>query len=260
MGRGSDSPNAVSMIETLSRRVAREANHDWVGVEHLLVALSQPECPGHTAAVLSSLGLDSRSLSHGLANCFGEPFTPRQNSDPDTFPLSPRYTATIRLAERYAREESRTSTSEDVLLALCRTWNSAPLLAKVSGLHSGAVRILAKLEGYSLSDDDYEEGRDHKTWPPIPLSPGPDGVDPRRRGPWSRRAFLTLNSSTAVRADGRTLGYIVDRDGIPIRTVRGQLIDEVSHPDGSLARDLWGRPIVQEVDLPEGGRMARPDI
>src|SRR5215211_4625699 len=109
----------VWKVRDLAAAEASALNHDWVGPEHLLVALGHPDCPGAAPAVLASFGITSEQLRAAIIATQGDPFEP----GPGGITPSP---AAQSVLERTHLEAVLLAdaevTSEHVLLALVSYW------------------------------------------------------------------------------------------------------------------------------------------
>lgn len=112
----------VGMVAREAGTVAREVNHSWIGIEHLLLALLRPGCPGAAPQVLTSFGLTYDAVRDAYVEAIKRSFP-----DTDGPESSMKFTAAAQLvleranftAEDLRDEEVR---SEHVLLALADAW------------------------------------------------------------------------------------------------------------------------------------------
>jgi hypothetical protein len=252
-------PPRVRTVVDLAIAEARALNHDWVGQDHLLLALLRPDCPGAAPAVLRSLGA-TPALRAVLTANMGEPFEPGGAG----ITLTP---ATRLLLQRASLEASGLGaaevSSEHVLLALTRRWDGAVLTNWLwrRGVDAETVRrrVVDVTQGVAvpqatpLPPDPLPSETDPTLG--LELRPTPDGKDPRQRGPWGSMPFVDDLGRTFRR--GRELRqYLIDRDGNPVLTADGQPIGLLVDEQGELTRDAQGRPI-GPVEIPPGCQVRR---
>jgi predicted DNA-binding transcriptional regulator AlpA len=260
----------VWKVRDLAAAEARALNHDWVGPEHLLVALAHPECPEAAPAVLASFGITPGQLRAAIIAGHGDPF------EPGTGWITPS-PATRSVLERAHLEAVLLAdaevTSEHVLLALVSYWTRDPdtaTVAALGGIDLALVRrrVLDYTEGIALpqpppaaeapelqSDQDVTYRRP----PELELAPTPDGKDPRQRRPWGSRMFLDGDGKPILWADKEPRQYFVDRDGHPVLTSDGSPVHIARGEHGQDVLDEDGRPVVTVVEIPEGSTV-RPAV
>jgi ATP-dependent Clp protease ATP-binding subunit ClpA len=232
---------------------ARTLHHAWVGQDHLVLALFDPDCPGAASAVLRSFGVTVEPLQQVLIASMGDQGEPDQPG----FSWSP---AVQLLLERANLEAALLAdaevSSEHVLLALTRRWDGSVTTNWLHrrGLDPIAVRqrVVDLTEGVELPSEALLPALSEAELDPAPeldLAPGPNGEDPRRRRPWGSRVFLEAGGQP-VRQRGALKQYFVDRDGNPILTADGQLIHVQIDELGNNVVDGEGRPLIGPVDVP----------
>jgi Clp amino terminal domain, pathogenicity island component len=129
-------------------------NHDRVGLDHLVLAMLHPSCPGAARAVLESFGVRAEPLRLAVMDSVGDPY--------DYAPGSVRTAeATERVLERANAEAIRLAdaevSSEHVLLALTGRWERACTATgwlASAGITAGAVRqrVVETTEGVTPPD------------------------------------------------------------------------------------------------------------
>lgn len=62
----------VFMILELAGKLALELDHGWIGDEHLLLALLQPDCPGAAGGTLKSFGLTAQAVRRAIIESVGD--------------------------------------------------------------------------------------------------------------------------------------------------------------------------------------------
>jgi hypothetical protein len=144
-------------LERMIDRASDEAwalNHDPVDLDHLLLGMLHPSCPGAARAVLESFGVRAEVLRQAFIDSMGDPY--------DTKPRTVRHAEpTQRALERANLEAARLAdaevTSEHVLLALASRWDDACFatgwLAR-RGVAAEAVRqrVVEATEGVALPE------------------------------------------------------------------------------------------------------------
>jgi len=254
----------VWKVRDLAAAEARALNHDWVGLEHLLVALAHPDCPGAAPAVLASFGITPERLRAAIVAGQGDPF------EPGTGWITP--SPATRSVLEWAHLEAvlladAEVTSEHVLLALVSYWTRDPdtaIVADLGRIDPALVRrrVLDHTEGIALPQPPpaaeaprLQSDRDvtHR-WPPgLALAPTPQGKDPRRRQPWGSRIFVDGKGKPILWADsGELRQYFIDRDGYPVLTTDGQPVHVALDEQGQEVLDARGWPVVVAVEVPEG--------
>lgn len=251
---GDLAPGVADLVQAASHE-ARELNHDWIGVEHLVVAMVSPGCPGSAARVLKSFGLTHQTARRRLEDAFGDPFAAAGEWSPPAH--SPRLQLVLERANLWARElRDEVVNAEHVLLALAEVWPDAPLLPGIVGdvdPDDIIQRIVAATEGRTIPSG-----------PPAPVAPtdafpldlrlSPAGFEPRRRLPWTSRPFVEEVSGQPVMREGVPLQYLVDRDGHPVVTVDGDFVELFTTSGQPLVLSA-DRPHFEPVDLPPGARI-----
>jgi hypothetical protein len=117
-----DHPPQVERVVDRASDEAWALNHHSVDLDHLVLGMLHPKCPGAARAVLESFGVRAEVLRQAFIDSMGDPY--------DTKPRSVRYAEpTQRALERANLEAARLAdaevTSEHVLLALASRWESA---------------------------------------------------------------------------------------------------------------------------------------
>lgn len=215
----------IALIAELAHNQARSLGHHWIGVEHLVLAMVAPGCPGLAPRVLTSFGVELRAARRLLEDAFGDPFEP---ADDGCTPIqySPRFRLVAERAYLKARElQDETVDSEHLLLALLDAWDDAPLVARVAG-SIGSIDLARRVQ--ELSEADLlvvdHEGLDEVVGS-VGLRSNPMGLDPRRRRPWTSRFFVNSATGRPVVENKQIRQYLVDRDGYPVVTTDGSFVD-----------------------------------
>lgn len=103
--------NAARVLRT-AREVAGELDHDWLGAEHLLIALAR-ESDGVAGAVLRRLGLTPVSVRAAVLKIVG-----RGGATGAGQTLTPRAQQLIGIAYGLALRDGRATDPDDLLLGL----------------------------------------------------------------------------------------------------------------------------------------------
>lgn len=179
----------------LARPCTAPRRSDSVDLDHLVLGMLHPKCPGAARAVLESFGVRAEVLRQAFIDSMGDPY--------DTKPRSVRHAEpTQRALERANLEAARLAdaevTSEHVLLALTSRWEQACFatawLARC-GITADAVRqrVVDATKDVALPEPPARlepPPTDHPGLAAaLDLAPNPLGHDPRRRGPWGSMAF-----------------------------------------------------------------------
>jgi ATP-dependent Clp protease ATP-binding subunit ClpA len=230
---------------------SKEHGDGHVGLDHLILALTRPECPGSAPAVLASLGVGHEELGHVYRETVGQrevgSSVPRRVT-----------TAALLAVERAAGwcatlEDDRVS-SEHFLLALSERWGESPLMDHLArlGIDSEALRQRA----IAITEGTAQESAEAAAASPTPrpaaldLAPGPGGSDPRERQPWSS-IVLSDDTGMPIKQGRNLIQYFVDKDGALVRTTHGDLVHVMFDDRGRIVYE-GGRPRLVPVRLPAG--------
>jgi hypothetical protein len=191
-----DHPPDIDRMIDLAAREAAALHHRSVGIDHLVLAMLHPRCPGAARPVLESFGVQAEALRQALVRSMGDPYDgPSRGMRVEE--------ATQRALERANFEAARLAdaevSSEHVLLALASRWEKvcfATTWLAHRGIAAEAVRrrVMDATEGVALPQSPPRrgpsppDGPDHPGLAGLDLAPNPLGHDPRRRMPWISRA------------------------------------------------------------------------
>lgn len=245
---------AVSIIVSAAHQQARSLNHHWVGVEHLLLAMTVPECTGLAPSVLASFGIDVPLARLRLVEAFGDPFELKGGC---AVPIreSPRLQFVTERASLKAFElQDEVVDSEHVLLALADAWYDAPLLGRILGERDSMVVVSRVL---AISEDTLSQGEgvaDRSV--SVELVMNPLGFDPWRRRPWTTQYFMDMESGRPCLQRGTACQYLVDRDGYPLMTVNDQFVDLCPESEASMSVSME-TPRLKAVSPPAGAGPGR---
>jgi len=233
-------------------------NHDAVDLDHLVLGMLHPRCPGAARAVLESFGVRREPLRQAFIDSMGDPYD-------QTVTIVRWSEATQRTLERANAEAARLAdaevTSEHVLLALASRWENACFATRWlarCGIAAAAVRqrVVDATEGVALPEPSALLGPPATGHPGLAagleLAPNPLGHDPRRRGPWGSMAF-DVPEDRPLRPGGLRRQYFLDRDGYPVRTTDGRPVHVVVDEHGMPVLDEHGHQMLGPVEVPEGG-------
>src|SRR5207237_10753572 len=122
-----------------AEREARALNHGFIGTEHLMLALVEPETVGRAADLLASYGLDHDELKDAVCEIVG----PGEDDVPaSTIPFTPRSKKVLELSLREAlAARSRTIEPEHILFGILREGDGVGAkLLRDRGITSDLVR------------------------------------------------------------------------------------------------------------------------
>jgi predicted DNA-binding transcriptional regulator AlpA len=252
-------PPQVAQVRDLASDETWALNHDWIGLDHLVLGLLHAKCPGAARAVLESLGVRAEPLRQAFVDSMGGPFVTKPRSVV-TWP------ATQLVLERASLEAARLAdaevSSEHVLLALASAWDQSFATGWLArhGIEPDMVRrrTVDVTEGVALP-----EPPALLEPPPVPvpdlaagldLAPNPLGHDPRRRRPWVSMAF-GVPEDRPPRVGMVRRQYFRDRDGYPVLTIDGQPVHIAVDERGMPVLDERGRQLLGPVEVPPGAQV-----
>jgi hypothetical protein len=242
-----DRPAEIDEIVKLAISEARALNHTWLGIDHLVLALLRPECPGRARLVLESLGIKYQELRQAWTDDQGDPFEP---SGGGTIAVSTHTQLVLERANsKAAHLQDDNVTSEHLLLAIADSWDASWTTQHIRkrGVDADAVRECI------LAQDSTTDSGGNAERSELNLALSPAGFDPMRRRPWGSAVFQV--HGRPVR-DGRILlQYFIDRDGYPVLTVHGEPIHVQFDSKGTIARDSLGNAILTVVTIPPGAEL-----
>lgn len=255
-------PPAVEQVVRLAGAEARDLNHHWIGLDHLLLALLHADSPGTAREVLASFRVTLAEARDALVDSMGDPFEPHNRG----LSIPPRTQIVLERANLKAVQlQDEEVTGEHVLLAITDYWDHFQLSAFLAerAIDAEAVRDrVVSSSGTTEADEpvpaatrEKGESRARTARPPEPaLAPTPAGHDPRRRRPWGSRVF-TDATGRALRRGRALLQYFIDRDGNPVLTAGGRPVHLLIDDDGRPVLDEEGKPILTAVDIPPGSKV-----
>jgi ATP-dependent Clp protease ATP-binding subunit ClpC len=162
-------------VVTLAQREARELGHDYIGTEHLLLALLA-EGGGLAARALASLEVTAGAVTADIERIVGR----GQGMPPGPVPFTPRSKKVLELALREAlRRRQAAVRPEHVLLALVREGNgmAAKILFERMGDLDRVGQALAALETDELERLRAEVARLRALLERHGIDPGADDAD-----------------------------------------------------------------------------------
>jgi Clp amino terminal domain, pathogenicity island component len=255
-------PWQVQTVVDLAHDEARALHQDWVGQDHLLLALLHPACPGAARAVLESFGVTAAPLRAAWVASMGDPYEPHHRGI--LFAAGQQELERANL-EALALADAEVA-GEHVLLALTtrrdRSFGASWL--QRHGVDAAALRqrVVDLTEGGELPEpvpppaEEPAWPAEEPAWPaefdPAPglaLAPTPKGHDPRRRRPWGSAVFADADGKTS-RYGVALRQYFIDRDGNPVLTADGRPVHILVNEHGDRVRDVEGRGIGPVEILP----------
>jgi predicted DNA-binding transcriptional regulator AlpA len=249
-------PWQVQAVVDLAHDEARALHHDWVGQDHLLLALLHPDCPGAARAVLASFGVAAAPLREAFVASMGDPYEPHQRGI--TLPAGQQLVLERANLEAVVLADAEVA-SEHVLLALTVRWDRsfAAQWLQRRGIDPAALRrrVVEFTEGGELPEPPPVAApgwpSELELAPGLELAPTPDGKDPRRRRPWGSAVFADAQGRT-FRQGLALRQYFIDRDGNPVLTGDGRPVHLLVDAQGQHVLDAEGRPIIRAVEIPPG--------
>jgi predicted DNA-binding transcriptional regulator AlpA len=246
-------PPQVGLVERLASIEAQAANHNRIGLDHLILGMLHPDCPGAARAVLESFGLDLESLRQALIDRVGEAL--------DTEPSNAKIPATQLVLERANLEAASLAdaevASEHVLLALTHRWGQSPITGWMARhrIDSNTVRerVVELTEDAAVPESPGRPAPAAASDPMagLDLARNPLGKDPRQRTPWGSVRFdAPLDRPPRVGMLARQ--YFVDSDGYPVLTTDGRPVHVVVDEQGMPLLDEQGRRTFGPVEIPPG--------
>lgn len=234
---------------------ARALHHRAVTVEHLLLALMHPQCPGCVRVVLEACGVSLDDARRRYVEALGDPFEPPVSGD---VVLPPETHATLEHAALIAADlEDQPGGAEHLLLALMSRWprvSYALAPVSVAAVHG---HLMAHTNGLLPASC---PAPPHPCAPvspkrvarqPLELLDSPAGHGPRRRKPWGSGVF-EIPGKPWTPANGQ---YFVDRDGYPVLTRDGRPIHTLYDEYGRAILDEDGNTVLTPVEIPAGARV-----
>lgn len=257
-------PPAAQHVLELARLEARQLNHHWVSVDHLLIAMLSPRCPGSARDVLESLGLSEHELRQSYVRSMGDPFAPlASDTQPPSEPSLDLHRASY---EAYDLQDEVVA-SEHVLIAAARAAEAdhlGPLVFRGIAADTIRDRVLAVTEGTvpisALRAPEPAErtrpyGYPHWAEPEPELGVSPLGHHPLRRRPWTAVGFHDVEGHGGPLMEGKVLlQYFLDRDGYPLLSSDGQPVHVVVDDAGNYVYDEENVPLYTVVEVPPGSR------
>lgn len=249
-------PWQVRAVVDLAHDEARALHHDWVGQDHLLLALLHPDCPGAARAVLESFGVTAAALREAFVASMGDPYEPHHRGT--LFPAGQQLVLERANLEAVVLADAEVA-SEHVLLALTDRGERGFAVGWMQrrGIDPAALRqrVVDSTEGGELPApppaDEPARPAELDLAPGLELAPTPDGKDPRRRRPWGSAVFADAESRT-FRQGLALRQYFIDRDGNPVLTADGRPVHLLVDESGQEVLDAEGRPVIAAVEIPPG--------
>lgn len=259
--RGTNSPppgmpgRELQPIVDIAIAEAKALHHTAVLVEHLLLALMHPQCPGCVRAVLEACGVSLHDARRSYIESMGDPFEPPVSDDVD---LPPETHATLEHAALIAADlEDQPAGAEHLLLALMSHWprfSAALAPVSVAAVHE---QLMAHTNGMlptscpAPTDPRAPVSPKRVARQPLELLDSPAGRDPRRRKPWGSGVF-EISGKPWTPANGQ---YFIDRDGYPVLTCDGRPIHTLYDEHGRAILDEDGSTVLTPVEIPAGARV-----
>lgn len=250
-------PPQVWQVLSRATDEATALHHDAISLDHLVLGMLHPDCPGLARSVLLSFGLRREALRQAIIDSMGDPF----DIEPTHLPIPPGTQLVLERANLEAAQLADAEVgSEHVLLALTSRWDAlvASWLLGHYGIGKDAVRrrVVKVTEGVTPVEMPAPLELPPRRHPAadLDLAPNPLGHDPRRRGPWSQMPFPVSPApeDRPFRSGMMARGYYRDRDGYPVLTTDGRPVHLVLDEDAVPVRDAQGRLMFGPVEVPPG--------
>src|SRR5215471_12594334 len=162
---GSWAPQVKAVLD-LATAEARELNHTWVGIDHLLLAMFREDCPGLAPYVFRAFGLDRDELRDAWVASMGDPFEPSDR----WISIPPMTQLVLERANLKALELGADEVrSEHVLLAIGDSWGDSWMTRYLGESPSHVPTTVAR--------------------PNLELATSLARHDPNRRQPWGSAVF-----------------------------------------------------------------------
>ncbi len=265
----------VRPVMTLANNEANHWHHSWRGVEHLELALLNPECPGLAPLILESYGLVFDAVRKEFAEWwFGDPYDHPEIAHPSTHGIVVGHTSqldqALHRAQHWAiRRRDDVVRSEHLLLASGDDepdqWSFTPIGEQL--LRRSVTQQQLRDRILRVSEEVEPRGFLSQLPPPPPATPRPTfpayseefarspiGDDPRLRRPWSTRLIVDKHDEP-VELNGEFLSCFIDRDGFPVRTTDGRVLGRRDRR-GAYYTDDEPMPGPQAFYLPPGTKIA----
>lgn len=253
---------ALHRLRELAAEESTALGHGHVGVEHVVLAMLRPECPGIARQVLESFGLRIDDVRRHVVEISGPP-----NPDARGQVYTPRLQIMLERARLEAeRLADPVVTSDHFLLAITEDGDQHWALgADISGA-AIRERVIALTNAAQALDDPDPEFLRRKTKGErarqlkdvrrvgVHLQRS-DGVEPAERQPWHGR----LIAIEPWYRSGMPIQYHADHDGVPVLGPTGRpfglAVDDEQFTilDGDLIADEI------EFDVPDDGYLEWPE-
>ena len=245
----------------LASAEAKDLNHDWIGVDHLVLGLLHPEAPGRAREVIESFGVVLPEARAALVDAMGDPFEPHDRGR--VIPPATQLIVERANLQAVLLQDEKVD-SEHILLAIADRWGALQLSRFLSahGMDADGIRerILAPPRPRKATRRRAEAPSPRRqlaamaAWSELDLRPTPSGRDPLVRRPWGSAVFEDA-SGRPVRRGVALLQYFIDRDGNPVLTKDGRPVHFLIDDGGRPVLDEEGAPRLTAVDIPPGSEV-----
>jgi Clp amino terminal domain, pathogenicity island component len=254
-------PQQVERLRDLASNEAWALNHDSIDLDHLVLGMLHPHCPGAARTVLESFGVRAEPLRQAFIDSLGDPYDVKPGSV--TLGLGTQRFFERAYVEAVVLADAEVA-SEHVLLAVTRGWEACSAMGwlECHGIGPDAVRrrVVEVTEGVELPEPPAllepppAPPRPPSSWETLELVPNPLGKDPRRRLPWGSMAF-GVPEDRPLRVGMLRRQYFLDRDGYPVLTNDGRPVHIVVDEHGLPVLDEHGRQMLGPVEVPPGAQV-----
>ena len=202
--RAGGSSDSVLAIMSLAGNQCRELGHDWIGDEHLLLALLHPDCPGAAREALEAFGLTFEAVRRAVIETVGDP--PAEGFNGAFLSRSTQYVLQRSNLKAVELRDEQVS-GEHVLLSLL----GAPEGSRALGLLADEEIVPAELAQHAITRTDRGRPGSKRTDDAPPLSRPVHAADVARiLGVVRRRvAELAASATDFPRSEMTVHGYRV---------------------------------------------------
>lgn len=252
---------AMHRLQKLASEEAEALGHGHLGVEHVVLAMLRPECPGVARQVLESFGLRHEEVGARVIESVGPP-------DPEAHgqTWTPRLQVMLERAKLQAEKlADPIVTSEHFLLAITDGevhWalgdepTSDAVRERVLALSDASTRHEEPDAEFVRRRAKTADQKRIKGSHPLPsYLTRSDGVDPTERRPWGSMLW----AAEPWHQPGMPVQYRIDRDDVPVLGPTGRPFAFAADDEGYFILDDELFITEEEFDVPEEGWLAWPD-
>lgn len=256
------SEQSRALIVLASSEAAR-LNHDWLGPDHVVLAMLSERSPGLARAVLEAFGLDHESSVATFLQALGAPRTARVAGQLVSVVVQ---LALERAVVHAMQLNARAVKTEHVLLALSEQAQQSvilagpPILCFDDVLHGiraigRGSRSSGRLRGALAAKASPPQG-DWQPPSPVPdLALSASGGSPYELLPWSSADFVDGDGVPIRSPNGVIEHYLVDQSGNPVLTTEGSPVRLLTDAEGRVVPGPSGVAQLTAVKVEPGWHM-----